>query len=533
MQSHPLSPAGWSMPSAADSVLRDVLDLRAAQTPDACFARFQEGSSWSFAETRSQTRRAAAGLQKLGVKQGDTVLFWVPSGAEGLRLWFAINYLGAVLVPINLAYRGLLLEHVIRNSGARLMLAHASLVARLADVQHTALRDVVCVDGAAAPVEGLALHDAAVLESAGEDPIGPLPPVMPWDLQQIIYTSGTTGPSKGVMCSYFKIQAADPAFSFLGPEDRYLVNLPFFHISGTGVVMHMLRRGGSVAIVDAFSTTTFWKVVRDTGATCCTLIGAMATLLAKAEPHPEDRGHGLRSVVVLPLSEEASAFAARFGCDVYTVFNMTETACPIFSGPNPQLSGSCGRASPGIEARIVDENDYEVPHGVVGELVLRSNVPWSISQGYFNAPEATAKAWRNGWFHTGDAFRSDAVGNFFFVDRIKDAIRRRGENISSFEVELEVCAHPAVREAAAYAVPAALGDEEVMVAIVLKEGRTLPWPELAAFLAARMARFMQPRYFRRVPELPKTPTLKVQKMSLRSEGITPDTFDRMAAEAAA
>jgi crotonobetaine/carnitine-CoA ligase len=325
------------------------------------------------------------------------------------------------------------------------------------------------------------------------------------------------------------LSGADAAFAHLGPDDRYLVNLPLFHVGGTGAVYVPLIRGGSCAIVDSFDTRAFWPTVRRTQSTIVTLLGVMASFVAKQPPSPDDRNHTLRSVMMVPLAEDADAFSKRFGCDVYTVFNMSETSCPIVSGPNPSPLGTCGRPRPGAEARIVDENDCEVPPGTVGELILRTDRPWAMNHGYLNNPEATAKAWRNGWFHTGDAFRVDEAGNFFFVDRMKDAIRRRGENISSFEVEAEVCAHPAVKEAAAVAVPSEHAEDEVLVAVSLAAGATLDPAELIRFLIPRMAHFMVPRYVRVLAELPRTPTQKVQKHVLRAEGVTADTFDREAA----
>jgi crotonobetaine/carnitine-CoA ligase len=192
----------------------------------------------------------------------------------------------------------------------------------------------------------------------------------------------------------------------------------------------------------------------------------------------------------------------------------------------PTLVGSCGRPRPGVEARVVDANDCEVAPGEVGELIVRTDRPWAMNHGYYKNPAATAEAWRNGWFHTGDGFRRDEAGNFFFVDRMKDAIRRRGENISSFEVEAEVCAHPAVREAAAVAVKSEVSEDEVLIAVSLAEGAALDPAELIAFLRPRMAHFMVPRFVRIIDDLPKTPTQKVQKHLIRTEGVTDATWDR-------
>ena len=514
------------MPKPDSCVLRDVLDRRAKETPDRCFVSFANCASWTYSDMRIQTRRAAAALQKLGVCQDDKVLLWMPNGADALRLWFAINYIGAVFVPINPEHRGRVLEHMIENSGARLMLAQFSLIERLEGLQHGSLSDVVAMGGHAKQVAGLRLHLGETMDQHGDQPVAPHRALMPWDLQQVIYTSGTTGVSKGVLCSYLKAKAGEPAFDFLDSNDHYLVNLPLFHVSGAAVVMDMLRRGGSVAMVGSFSTSNFWSLVRESGATCCTLMGSMAQLLLNCQPQSDERDHKLRAVIILPLVESSAVFSERFGCDVYTVFSMTEVASPIVSGRNPPIAASCGRARTGVELRIVDEIDCETPCGVAGELMLRSDSPWAVSHGYLNAPESTAAAWRNGWFHTGDRFRCDEAGNYFFIDRMKDTIRRRGENISSFEVENEVVAHPDVREVAAYAVPDLHGGDDVMVAICLQQGAVLEWGDFVNYLSTRMAHFMIPRYIRIVHELPKTPTQKVQKMLLRQEGVTADTFDR-------
>jgi crotonobetaine/carnitine-CoA ligase len=211
-----------------------------------------------------------------------------------------------------------------------------------------------------------------------------------------------------------------------------------------------------------------------------------------------------------------------------TAFNMTEISTPIVSGVNPTALGTAGKARAGVEVRVVDENDCEVAPGVVGELIVRTDRPWSMNHGYYKNPEATAAAWRNGWFHTGDAFRHDEEGNFFFIDRIKDAIRRRGENISSFEVESEVTQFGAVAEAAAIPVPSEHNEDEVMVVVSAAPGQVVAPRALFDFLEPRMAHFMLPRYIRIMDELPKTPTQKIQKNLLRAAGITNDTWDREA-----
>jgi crotonobetaine/carnitine-CoA ligase len=237
----------------------------------------------------------------------------------------------------------------------------------------------------------------------------------------------------------------------------------------------------------------------------------------------------LRACNIIPVSDFMIDFAKRFGFDYRSGFNMSEVSCPIGSAMNPTVPGSCGRVRTGVQVRLVDANDIEVPVGEIGELICRTDHPWAMSHGYNKMPEATARAWRNGWFHTGDAFRQDEDGNFYFVDRMKDTIRRRGENVSSMEVEAEVLAHPAVLDVAALPVPADESEDEILVVVTPKPGQVIDPAELIRFLIPRMTHFMVPRYIRVMAELPKTETNKVQKHLLRTAGVTPDTFDRVRA----
>nr|WP_219996352.1 AMP-binding protein [Nocardioides humi] len=328
------------------------------------------------------------------------------------------------------------------------------------------------------------------------------------------------------MCSYAQLSAcAQAAFAGdFGAEDRYLVTLPLFHAGGTIGVNAAVVLGGSIVLTSGFRTGDFWDLVRATRPTHVTLLGVMATYLSKQEPSAADRDHSLRRVFMIPLSD-AATFAGRFGVEVVAMYNMTEISIPIISGPNPARDGTSGRVRAGMEVRLVDEHDLEVPDGEVGELVVRGAEPWTIATEYLGRPEATAAAWRNGWFHTGDAFRQ-VDGEYFFVDRMGDTIRRRGENISSFEVESEIIAHPSVSEVAIVATPSPDGEDEVLAIVAPAPGRTIDVQELIEFIRPRLAHFMVPRYFRVLDELPKTPTSKVQKHTLRAAGITPDTIDR-------
>lgn len=518
------------MPAREDCVLQAMLDRLAAAKPDAVFALFDSGEAWSFAELAQRVRRTAAGLAQLGVRKGDHIAVWLPNGPDMLRVWFAVNYLGAVMVPINLAYRGGVLEHALALSEVRLIVVHSGLADRLNDVPLAQLEAAVILSGPAPEGLPLPCADASALDAdpAVLDTLDRR--VEPWDLQCLMFTSGTTGRSKAVRSSYMHLWSvcAYP-YRMLGAEDRFMVNLPLFHVGGTVPVYTMLIRGGSIAVVESFRASEFWVTVRRTGATAVTMLGSMTPLVWAAPPQPDDADSPLRYAFMIPLVMDARAFGARFGCEVYTLFNMTEISTPIASDLFPGAAGTCGRLRPGVEGRVVDANDCELPHGTVGELIVRPDLPWAFTEGYHRDPEATAKVWRNGWFHTGDAFRRDAEGNFFFADRMKDAIRRRGENISSFEVEAEVACHPNVAEVAVIAARDAIGEEEVMAVLILRSTTDHDPVEMSDFLTRRLPHFMVPRFLRVVTELPRTPTQKVQKHVLRDEGITPDTWDREAA----
>jgi crotonobetaine/carnitine-CoA ligase len=516
------------VPSREDCVLRYVLEKRAEQHPDKPFMRLPDGDAISYGEFRASVERAAAGLAALGVKQGDYVNVWLPNGVDMVRIWFAINWLGAVYVPINTAYRGNVLAHVIANGGAELMIVASDLVERLAHIDRAQLRTLVVAGGKEHAIPGM---EFVPLEELDADPatLPPLKqPIEPWDVQSIIYTSGTTGRSKGVLSSYTHMwhMTGVQAFPMLDETDCYLISLPFFHVGGTLPIIAMLNRGGTVGMGGDFATEAFWPTVRATGATYTILLGVMSTFLSKQTPSPDDRDHTLKKITMIPLPDDWRDFAERFGPTVWTLFNMTEVSVPIFSEPNPQAPGTCGKQRPGVDLRIVDVHDREVPVGEIGELIVRTDAPWALNSGYYKNPEATAQAWRNGWFHTGDGFRKDEHGNYFFVDRMKDAIRRRGENISSFEVEAEILTHPKIRECAVVAVPNEMAEDDVLAIVAPATGAAVDPLELLEFLKPRLAHFMLPRYVRIMTDLPRTPTQKVEKYVLRQQGLTSDTWDR-------
>ena len=519
------------IPNRDECVLRYLLDRWANERPDQPHVVFADGAEWTFAELRDKVRTKAAGLRAMGIEQGEHVAVWLPNGPDALIAFYAINYIGAVFVPFNTAYRGQLLQHVIANSGARVLLVHPDLVPRLSEIDLGRVKRLVVTTGIEVPEAPRPIQRFDELAGAADETLELARPIEPWDIQSIIYTSGTTGPSKGVLSSYLHMfsNAGPESWPMVDENDRYMCVAPIFHIGGMGPPFVMLARGASVAMIDNFSTEDFWAVAKATQSTVVFLLGVMATFLLKAEPRPDDHDHTVRKAFMVPLTGDAPAFTERFGVDIYTIFNMTEISSPIVSEANPTKIGTCGRVRDGVDVRLVDRNDCEVPIGEIGEMLVRTDRPWAMNSGYNANPEATAEAWRNGWFHTGDAFRRDEDGYFYFVDRVKDAIRRRGENISSFEVEADVCSHPAVREAAAVAVPSEFSEDEVMVIVAPVPGQKLEARQLAEFLIDTMPYFMVPRYIRILDELPKTPSAKVMKADLRKEGVTSDTWDREAA----
>lgn len=523
---------GRDIPDRDDCVLRHRLEKCAVERPDKVFVRFDSGESWTYRETLEHTRRAAAGLAGLGVKENDVVLVLLPNGPDFVKAWFGANYLGAAVAAPNTALRGAVLQHLVTLSDAAVGVVDARYLERFGELQAGRLQTIV-VSGEAGSAEDDRFRPVPLKDcfDAADPDAAPAVTVEPWQAQFILFTSGTTGPSKGAIVTY--VQMHDMMFANtagrLGENDVYLASTPLFHVGGSRVVNGMLLLGGTVVLLTQFKTDTFWDVIRQHGATACVLIGAVARFLEDQPARADDADNPLRLVSMSPLVRDPKAFSRRFGVDVVTSYGMSELSVPIVSALNPTDPDSCGRIRPGYEARIVDEHDCEVPEGQAGELILRADRPWTISPGYWRMPEATAAAWRNGWFHTGDRFRRNAGGDYFFIDRQKDAIRRRGENVSSFEVEAEVLTHPDVKDAAAIGVASPLGEQDIMIVVVQRPGCTPAPEELLHYLRPRMAHYMLPRYIRYVPDLPRTPSARVQKHVLRDEGVTEDSWDREAA----
>ena len=388
------------------------------------------------------------------------------------------------------------------------------------------------VDGSA-PGAGhytaIALQDELAATEPQEDFDGP----EVTDVSNLMFTSGTTGPSKAVISPWgltYQMWSWVPD-DMLQPGEALFSAMALFHNSGRSGFNYVLSRGGCLVTRDKFSATSVWDDVRRFGCVALALVGPLTALLYSAPPRPDDADNPVRSVILGPMIPQIADFERRFGVRVAICYGQTEIGAPVVSGWDHGPWETCGQRRtswPYHEVRIVDENDASLPTGQVGELVVRSDEPGALNLGYYGMPERTAEAWRGSWFHTGDAFREDEEGNFYFVDRMNDAIRRRGENISSFEVEAAVALHPAVRECAAVGVRTEFGDDEVM-AVVLVDDPAFEPGELLEFLSGRLPKFMQPRYVNVVDELPRNATTgRVRKSELRAAGVTAGTWDAAA-----
>lgn len=517
-------------PTREECVLPVVVERRSEETPEQHLASFENGERWSCRETAERMRATAGMLAEEGIGRGDRVVAWLPNGPDLLQLWLACSYLGAVVIPLNTDFRGSILAHALRESDASLLVLHPKLSERLEQVAEALPpKLIVCGDNDASvdSTSWTARHCNALPTRTDAAP--DMAELGPWDLMMVIFTSGTTGASKGVLCPFGHIYStAKATYGYLNTDDTMLTELPIFHVGGAASVTGAICSDAKVAVYTSFSTQDYWpRIARESATSTSGLIGSMADFLAQSPESPDDRNNSLR-IITLMLTEQAMRVAQRFGFQTLTGFNMTELSGPLITELDCQIPGSLGRPRSGCECRVVDDQDMPCNDDTVGELIVRSEHPWTFFAGYLNRPQATAEAWRNGWFHTGDLVRRDAEGNYFFVDRKKDAIRRRGENVSSNEVEAEAAQHPGVAEACAVAVPSELAEDEILLAYV-PSGDALKPEELAEFLIPRMPHFMVPRYFRPLDSLPRTPTNKVRKVELREAGITDDCWDREAA----
>lgn len=523
-------PASW--PPERERTLGSILRKAAATHGGKTFAIFADGE-WTYERFDAWVDRLAHGLITLGVAKGDRVAIMLPNSAEFLGLWFACARIGAIEVPVNTSFRGPLLQHVLQHSGAKVAVVRSNLLDHLlavsADLRH--LQALVITGPAVPATPGLPFlqmpfHDLPA------DTCAPIDcEVHAADPLAIIFTSGTTGPSKGALLShnyFWWFGERSCTLRHMTDDERLYTCLPLFHANAQVLTaMPALLRGQTAIFDSAFTASGFWQRMRDTRATQFNYIGGMIPILMKQAESGLDREHQVRLAIgAAAPREQWRAFEARFGTLLMECYGQTED-CAVTCNPiEDSRVGSIGKAVWGYEMQVVDDDDRPVPDGTIGEFVVRPQLPGVMMLGYYRMPQETLDVFRNLWFHTGDYGSRDGDGYFWFKDRKKDAIRRRGENISAYEVEMVVNECPAVLESAAFAVPSDVGEDDVMVSVVLQPGQVLDPLDLLRHCEKRLAYFAVPRYVEFRAELPKTPTHRVEKYRLRQQGITPATWDR-------
>lgn len=505
-----------------------MLAEHATTKPDATWIEIVDGDTLTFGAADREARQVASFIAGQGVAAGDRVALLLPNGLDFVRAWMGLGYRRATAVLLNNELRGAFLLHQINNCGARLAIVDESLVGALeeisAQLQH--LQRVLVVGAeTTGTATGFAMAPWAAWREAPPSTAA-LPAAQ--DIACVMYTSGTSGPAKGVLmphahCYLYGLGGLEAVA--LQPDDCYYIALPLFHANGLLMQLGTTLIAGARAVVRVrFSASGWLSDIRRYGATVTNGLGALAAFITAQPPTPLDRDHKLRAMMNAPnFAAHEEIFRERFGIrDVLSGYGMTECNIPIWGRTGESLPGAAGRVyERHFELIIADpESDRPVPAGTVGEILVRPRTAWGFMAGYLGLPEKTVESWRNLWFHTGDAAVMDADGVVTFVDRIKDCIRRRGENIAAAEVEGVVAGLPGVAEVAAFAVPSDLpgGEDEIMLAIVPSNAATFDSVATLAECDRLLPRFARPRFLELVGELPKTATGKVQRAVLRTRG---------------
>jgi crotonobetaine/carnitine-CoA ligase len=511
------------------TTLAEVLVEQASEHGDEPFLYFEDRVV-SFAELNRQVNRAANGLAAVGVSSGCGVAIMMGNSPEWLFVYFATQKLGAYAVPVNVSLIGEGLRYVIDHSDSMVIVvdpARADAVGAVAG-GIPGLRNIV-VDTAGRPDGWVVPEGWLTLDELMDAPDGePTDAIDPQEIAAIMYTSGTTGAPKGVVSRYARTNIGGIRIlaGMLEPDETLYTCLPLFHANALLLtVVRGLVVGRPVVMSRKFSASAFWDEMRRYGVTTFNGLGAMLPILMKQPERPDDGDNPVR--VVFSAACPASVweeFEARFGVRIIEGYAAVDGGgfMVINFGQSPK--GSIG--TPMNPVRIVGDDGEDVPVGTPGELLFKVDDPEARKVEYYKNPDASDDRIRDGWFHTGDLVTADEGGNLYFVDRMTDSLRRRGENISSWEVEREINRHDAVLESAVFGVPSELGEDDVMAVVVLKEGRELTPEELVSHCEGLMAGFMVPRYVEMRDALPKTETHRVQKAQLKAAGVGPATWDR-------
>jgi crotonobetaine/carnitine-CoA ligase len=488
-----------------------MLRHRAGSDPDRVFARFM-GEPITFAELDSQSDTLAAWLRRQGITRGDRIALMLRNCPTAIALLFAIAKLGAVWVPVNVQSRGDNLAFVLSHAAPRMIVADPDIVAVIQGCG-AALVPIYTL-GKGLPPAGTA-GDLASALAAPEALCAPPPGA--GDLFAIMYTSGTTGEPKGVLVTQCMLWYSAESIALMSdaqPGEVFHMWEPLYHIGGAQMILMPLIREVSLAMVQRFSASTFWREVHDYGASHIHYLGGILQILLKQPPGPLDQAHGAR----VGFGGGCPAhvwrdFEARFGIEIREAYGMTETSSvSAFNRGGPV--GSVGKPVPWHRMEVLGPDGSPVPADTRGEIVVSAIEPGSITEGYYNNPEATAKALRNGRLHTGDLGSFDAEGNLFFHGRMTDSARVRGQNVSAWEVEHVAALHSSVEDCAMIAVPAEIGEHEIALFVQPKSGTGIDLPELSRWLEARLAEYQTPRYLTLVETFERTPSQRIMKHRL-------------------
>lgn len=523
-----------------DCVISQILLRHAKERPNLPALQWEYGLPLTYGELYENCLSLAAGLEKIGVKKEQKVLIMLPNCPEIVLSWLSTNILGAIEVPINIHYKGNFLVHEVNDCEAQVAIVHEEYIDRFIEESEklTHLKDIIVVSNDHLRLDRLKvkwnIHSWEKVAKCNDT-------VIPAELNSyhtaaIMYTSGTTGPSKGVEMPYALAWSFANAIVEIGElteNDVYYVCLPLFHANAQYMqVLPALMVGAKISLWPQFSATHWLNQIRACGATVTNTLGVMCEFLFRQPVHENDSENPLRIIFSIPAPKDIVLdFERRYGVKCIEGYGMTEISCVAYRRlGEPIRLGSAGRPMDWFEVQIVNpETDELLPSNTIGEIVVRPKIPWTIMKGYHRIPSKTIEVWRNLWFHTGDLGRMDEDGYLFFEDRLKDSIRRRGENISSQMVESVINAHPYVFESAAVAVKSefgAGGEDEIKVCVVLKDGVQLQPLELHDYCTKNMPYFAVPRYIEFLPSLPKTPSEKIRKNILRESGVNANTWDR-------
>ncbi len=518
-----------------EKVLTKHIEKQVKAKGDQAFFQHRDNEPVTYGQMDETTNRIANSFIKMGIKKGENVSMMLPNCNEYIFSWFGLAKMGGVKVPINTAFKGDMLQYIIDHSDSEYLIISDEYLERLKAVQDKLpkLREIIIVkkDDKVNAEDYKFPYKITYFEGLYKGGNSkPKVEIAFYDPLTLLYTSGTTGPSKGVICTHahsFTFAMYFMRATGFNEKDTLYTSLPFFHtLASTLGTIPTLISGTKMGFLERFSATRFWQDVQYYKATVAHVIFSIPPILAKQPITEEEKNNSLRCMY---LSQRDPELEKRWNLHMVNVYGSTEIGISTYVpfGEEKPVS-SCGRGSEIFDQQIVDDYDKLVPTGEIGELIVRPKYPWIMFQQFYNMPEQTLEQFRNLWYHTGDRLKQDEDGFYYFVDRKKDAIRFRGENISSYEIEKCVNQHPSVLESAAIGVPSELLEDEVKVCIVLKSGEKIFPEELHKFCLDTMPKFMIPRYIEILNEMPKSASEKIQKYKLRSsgdKGITKNTWD--------